>query len=997
MSYADARLDLTAVAVACLAGHNGAGKSAILDAITWALWEQARSDSDELIRLGQAEMWVEVVFALEGVDYRVRRSRQKSSGRKSGRVLSRGSLDLQVATGEGWRSLTAPSGRETQKQISQLLRMDYDTFVNSVYLRQGRADEFTTRLPSERKQILSEILGLSYFDQLQELSREKCRSLKSQLDTLAVALHNLPELGEKTRLEEKTVERLAESLNEAGDKWTFHEQTARLLREQIKEAEHCRQKLESGQERRAELSAYLSAAQKQLSDLEFKHDEIVSLIGMASEIEALNQSFCHWKQIVETLDKSAQVWQDLTTRRLQIQSELARIKSRLEVNLEHLHGRREELNERRNQLMRPPEEAIKIEQAYLQFKETLKRESEMALRQEAYAKLALRADQLSSLVHEARIRLESEIQQKEAAEHELSNLILASTTLDEERQEINRQVEELEKLEAEFELVEKAGLSIKSEMEASIQAVKELERRQDECRARIRELEERSDSSICPLCSATIVDRLAVIARYRQDIDALGRVVACHSARQSELEIERSELRKRYVEIKARLDKRKQLDVMIGQFNEKSSAIDRAKAGAGQLAAELDKLKKQLADMQYAIVERESLVNIKAEIYKLDFDPVLYANLQAQIRAQRHNESRYQQWRRDQSELEKLTIEIPSIDEEIASMTRQMASGDYARELTEQLEMLDKETLKLDYNREKHQEAKQKLVDLIDASAKAAELERAYKEWPTCQQALESCRQMIADKRQQLDRLETNLAEWKESADSLKQKEEELLSLEPLLAHCSADRDRLATELAVARSRVEQWQIEQQKLDQQLNQSKKLTADLEDFQLLSEAFGKKGIQAAIIENAIPEIEAESNRILSRLSDNQMHIALVTQYKNKSGNLIETLDLLIADELGTRSYELYSGGESFKVNFAVRVALSRLLTRRAGARLETLIIDEGFGSQDEASRERLVQVIGQIQNDFARILAVTHISEVKEMFPAHIYVSKRNGQSEIQVV
>ena len=58
-------------------------------------------------------------------------------------------------------------------------------------------------------------------------------------------------------------------------------------------------------------------------------------------------------------------------------------------------------------------------------------------------------------------------------------------------------------------------------------------------------------------------------------------------------------------------------------------------------------------------------------------------------------------------------------------------------------------------------------------------------------------------------------------------------------------------------------------------------------------------------------------------------------------------------VGTRNYELFSGGEAFKVNFAVRVALSRLLARRSGAKLETLIVDEGFGSQDEASRERLV--------------------------------------------
>ena len=172
---------------------------------------------------------------------------------------------------------------------------------------------------------------------------------------------------------------------------------------------------------------------------------------------------------------------------------------------------------------------------------------------------------------------------------------------------------------------------------------------------------------------------------------------------------------------------------------------------------------------------------------------------------------------------------------------------------------------------------------------------------------------------------------------------------------------------------------------------------LEDFTYLAECFGKKGIQAIVIENAIPEIEMDANRILSRLTDNKMHVGLITQQKNKSGNVSETLDIVISDDIGTRNYELYSGGEAFKVNFAIRVALSRLLARRAGAKLETLIIDEGFGSQDDASRDKLVKAIRSIQPDFARILVITHFADVKEMFPAHIQITKNNGISEIALI
>ena len=174
-------------------------------------------------------------------------------------------------------------------------------------------------------------------------------------------------------------------------------------------------------------------------------------------------------------------------------------------------------------------------------------------------------------------------------------------------------------------------------------------------------------------------------------------------------------------------------------------------------------------------------------------------------------------------------------------------------------------------------------------------------------------------------------------------------------------------------------------------------AEANDYFVLAEAFGKKGIQAVIIENAVPEIEAAANRILARLSDNQMHLALRTQQRTKQGVLNETLEIVVADQLGTRAYELYSGGEAFKINFAIRLSLSQLLARRAGAKLQSLIIDEGFGSQDEASRGRLIKAINAIRGDFARILIVTHIAEVKDLFPIQIHVQKDNGTSSINLL
>jgi exonuclease SbcC len=199
-------------------------------------------------------------------------------------------------------------------------------------------------------------------------------------------------------------------------------------------------------------------------------------------------------------------------------------------------------------------------------------------------------------------------------------------------------------------------------------------------------------------------------------------------------------------------------------------------------------------------------------------------------------------------------------------------------------------------------------------------------------------------------------------------------------------------EQAGLKAKLEEQSKYREKLEEKIAKSRQLAIELDDYKTLVELFGKKGIQAVIIENAVPQIEASANRILGKLSNYQMHLGLLTQERNNSGKLEETLEIIIADTFGSRPYELYSGGEAFKIDFSLRIALSQLLACRQGRRLETLIVDEGFGSQDVDSRHRLVKAIQSVEDDFARILVVTHMQEIKEMFETQIQVEKLEGRS-----
>ena len=82
-------LDFEGIHLACLTGPNGHGKSALLDAITWALWGEARAKSDDdLIHMGQSEMEVEFEFSVGPNRYRVLRKRTKAGLKRAGQSFS---------------------------------------------------------------------------------------------------------------------------------------------------------------------------------------------------------------------------------------------------------------------------------------------------------------------------------------------------------------------------------------------------------------------------------------------------------------------------------------------------------------------------------------------------------------------------------------------------------------------------------------------------------------------------------------------------------------------------------------------------------------------------------------------------------------------------------------------------------------------------------------------------------------------------------------------
>ncbi|MFQ3599504.1 MAG: SMC family ATPase [Chloroherpetonaceae bacterium] len=163
---------------------------------------------------------------------------------------------------------------------------------------------------------------------------------------------------------------------------------------------------------------------------------------------------------------------------------------------------------------------------------------------------------------------------------------------------------------------------------------------------------------------------------------------------------------------------------------------------------------------------------------------------------------------------------------------------------------------------------------------------------------------------------------------------------------------------------------------------------LELYKILADAYSVKGVQALLLEKAIPEIERLANELLAQLTNNLFSLSFQTEKKKKAGDTKQVLEVIISDaNANTRPYETFSGGERFRIDFSLRLALSKYLATTSGTPIKMLVIDEGFGTQDQMGIDAMVEAMNQVSDDFEKLILITHLEDMKDAFPTRIVVKK----------
>lgn len=995
LSYHEATLDFRGLHTACICGPNGAGKSSLLEAITWVLWGQTRAASDEdAINSAASEARVDFIFQTDGQTYRVIRSRRRGGN---------STLELQVQTGQGkFRSLTGKAVRATQQEIIALLKLDYDTFINSAYLRQGRADEFMMRRPSERKQILADLLKLDRYEQLGDRAKDLSRQFKGQAEQLVRGL-------------EQMEEQLAQIEAIATQRQAVRERLETLSQTQERERVQLQQLRELAQQRQA-LQQHLDWQQQQYQSLVRDGDrlrqdretfakelaQLQQFVAREAEIEAQYQRYLSLQKQEETFAAKFQAFQKAREKLTQLRQQQSEQINELDLQkrthssqLESLQGQLQETRE----ILASSEE---VREALVQLQAHREQLQKLDELQHHVAPLLQRRQVICAEIDRASARLNARLEQLQATESQLNEQMEAVPQVKSQVLQVERELKELEKKQVYRQRVEEKGQERKNFQQRLQENQRLYERQMGELSQKLELL--KTPGAACPVCDRALDNNLLehVVGKTQKEYQEIEQQFWVLREQMTACERELQLLRAEYRQLADELKPYDQLLQRRGKLSAKLDNTDEIKSRMAEIAAEKAKLERSLSIGNYAMELHEELQALDGELQRLNYDEKTHAIARGEEKRWRWAEIKQAKIDDAKRRQTQLAAKEPQLQAKIAELEAAILKLQQDSPLQKQIVALEQQVEQIGYDPQQHRSLSQERQKAQSWELKYQQIEQSKQQLPRQRERLaqldESCRVKESEKKlceSQLKELTEQIGQTTDYRDAIQKLEWQIQQRRQKLDEAIAQQGKLEQTLAQLETLQKQYEDSKTRLD-------KLKRQQNIYQELAQAFGKNGIQALMIENVLPQLEAQTNHILSRLTGNQLHVQFITQKagkgrsKKKAAKLIDTLDIHINDARGTRSYETYSGGEGFRINFAIRLALAKLLAQRSGTSLQMLIVDEGFGTQDSEGCDRLIAAINAISSDFACILAVTHMPQFKEAFQHRIEVRKTEKGSILAI-
>lgn len=982
-------------------GPTGAGKSSILDAICFALYGQTTGNERDPAQMrcdqADASLLTEVTldFRLRGVDYRVRRVPQQERPKARGEGTTTHNAEAQLwrlkADGDVETCLVARKVNDATAELQTLIGLDANQFRQVMVLPQGKFRELLLAGSKEREVIFSQLFQTQIFQRIEERLRTQANQIER-----AVSDHRQHISGILAGGELESEAALAQELEELTPRVDQARQRFETAQQQRRSAEKQRDEALALQ-RQFEARDWLAADKARHLEQHAEIESCKERLEQSTHAQALRPQRAALDQAQQTLN-TAQAEQR------QVQAALATQRTNAEQAQQALEVARQRqaelpaLRERHRQLGEFIHKSQQLSELQARFK------TAQATWQQADSALKRDEAQLDNIRQQGEAisvnleRLQTEFQQLASASAELSR----HNDLLTQRQELDELTRQAHELTSQQQQATEALNRQQSEAERAQRHATEQEMRWHQGQAALLALTLEQDVP-CPVCGSLEHPAPAVNSA---DVVSQAQVEEARAAQEQARQAQQSAERYHHQltqQINYNTEQAQRLTQQLGEWASQPLAeLQTACEGLRRQVQRRERVEREISQQTAA---REAL---RREWGALDKQlktqrPAVEKAKEDALRLESQRDQLSQSLPEDARDPEAMRRTLTELEHQIAQLEKAWESAQQM--LSTSQTQLARAEEQLRGANERIERSEQTLQQV------QAEWQAALQASPFEDEAAFQAAQLDDNQQQELTRqveaYQRRLAEF----------EGALENYQTQLAEKTPPNMAALTSLTEAAQVEENTQLEAWRgldgrlttlrgIRQKLATAHRAQAELEaQYQLwgtLSEvANGRTGhrisLQRFVLGVLLDDVLIQASERLVRMSRGRYQ--LVRREDPSKGNRASGLELDVADTYTgkNRSVATLSGGESFMAALSLALGLSDVVQAYAGGiQLDTLFIDEGFGSLDQDALDQAIAMLSELQMGGRMIGVISHVSELKEQMPVRIDVSASRHGSSVEV-